>query len=86
MRNFICLCVALLWWGFLYPEFTFNQDTYEVVREEENQTENEEASQFDENIFEKICKAPKGTVHIRSKLWKALSTYFKEINSNESGN
>ena len=59
LRSFLCVCAALGWWGFLYPQLTLTQDTYKIVYEDEAQQESPEKEEwdFDSDIFEKILGA-----------------------------
>lgn len=80
LRSFLCVCAALGWWGFLYPQLTLTQDTYKIVYEDEAQQEPREKEEwdFDSDIFEKILGAKEGKIRLRSKLFTMLEAYFKE--------
>ena len=62
-RIVLCICAALGWWGFVYPELALTPDTYRVV--------DEEGESAQEGLWE-ILGADKGKVRFRSRLWEHI--------------
>ena len=72
----IVYMVSAGWWGILYPEFGFSQDTYCVVAEQgEQETKYEEQQPVEletkntgADVFRKMLEAEPGQIKIKSKL------------------
>ncbi len=75
-RIVLCICAALGWWGFLYPELALTPDTYRVVDEEgESAQEGLSESRVPESaadLYWEILGADKGKVRFRSRLWEHI--------------
>lgn len=80
LRGVLCVCAALGWWSFLYPQLSMTQDTYNIVCEDETVQESVEKDEwdFDSDIFHRILEAEDGTVRLRSRFLTMLEAYFKE--------
>jgi len=77
-RMVCTLCVALGWWGMLYPDFTMTPDTYQVVWEE---TVQQEASMLEwddqEEIYDLILKADSGQIRFKSRFLSRIEAILK---------
>lgn len=88
IRVVITVCVALGWWGILYPELALTPDTYRVVCEEsaadvEKSSELAEIAAMsdwtlDNNIYETVLEAEKGQLRFRSRLWMNMTALYEQ--------
>lgn len=77
-RMVCTLCVALGWWGMLYPDFTMTADTYQVVWEDAAQQEESMPEwESEEEIYDLVWKADSGQIRFKSRLWEKIDAILK---------
>lgn len=78
-RMVCTLCVALGWWGMLFPDFTMTSDTYQVVWEEETVQQDKTMVEWDdrEEIYDLILQADSGQIRFKSRLLEKLDAILK---------
>lgn len=83
----LTICAALGWWGALYPEFTLLAGTYEIVYEEDEARDEENASESDGGaLYWDILNADSRHIRFKSRVltdWKTLQEQRREVH--ESG-
>lgn len=69
----LAICAAMGWWGVLYPQFTLLESTYEIVYENETETETAET-------YESLSEAETESGFGGSELyWKILDADCSRI-------
>lgn len=73
------LCVAIGWWGMLYPDFTMTPDTYQVVWKEDAVQQEQSMLEWDseDEIYDLIMKADSGQIRFKSRLLEKLDAILK---------
>jgi len=79
LRMVCTICVALGWWGMLYPDFTMTPDTYQVVWEENAVQQEESMVEWDaeEEIYTMVLRAESGQIRFRSKLLSGIENILR---------
>ncbi len=90
IRILLCVCAAIGWWGFLYPELAMTPDTYQVVGQDPAVgqdpvvgqdpavgTEGEETEASGREICWEILNADSSQVHFRSRLLDRLEAFME---------
>lgn len=60
--------LALIWWGVLYPELCFPQDTYDIICEEEGEIPADES-------YCRLLWADEEQIVIKSRLWEWIEQH-----------
>lgn len=78
LQSTVLLCGIFIWWGNLFPEFTWNTEVCRVY-DLESRTELEDLT--GEDLYEAILHAKPEEIKLESKLlemWKALWTKWSK--------
>ena len=75
IRIWLCVCAALGWWGFLYPELGLPADVCRVIQQDGESVEEREA--FDGSLYWEVLEADRGQVRFRSRLLDGLAALYR---------
>lgn len=78
-RMVCTLCVALGWWGMLYPDFTMTPDTYEVVWEDAESEHEMQEWDSEEEIYDLLLNADSGRIRFKTKLLSKIDAILKHL-------
>ena len=79
------LCVALLWWGAMFPSLLLNEDTVCVLNEQGEVIETIEVMQQIEGVpaWKLLLEAEEGQIVCKSKLFTLCKEYLDEVTDND---
>lgn len=86
IRIVICLCAALGWWGFLYPELVLTPDTVTVNIEDEegNLRPLSEDLAEDGSLYFDLLHAGGDKITFRSRLLINLNKFWETFHDREA--
>lgn len=86
IRIITAMCVALGWWGLLYPELTLTPETVRIVTEDASGQEIslDRSKSLDDSFYLELLEADSGSIRFRSRILTELNAFWEAFSWDRS--
>lgn len=86
IRIITAMCVALGWWGLLYPELTLTPETVRIVMEDASGQEIslDRSKSLDDSFYLELLEADSGSIRFRSRILTELNAFWEAFSWDKS--
>lgn len=86
IRIITAMCVALGWWGLLYPELTLTPETVRIVIEDASGQEIslDRNKSLDDSFYLELLEADSGSIRFRSRILTELNAFWEAFSWDRS--
>ncbi|MCR5755920.1 MAG: hypothetical protein K6G30_14055 [Acetatifactor sp.] len=79
IRPILIICVALGWWGMLYPELTLTPQTCVVRQADGTAVDAEKMQAIKKDLYQMILEADRSHIRFKSKLAESRKKWTEKL-------